>query len=212
MPPIDTLPSQFCWTKFGTEAGDEVDAIRARKESERRSGGGLFYWGIGNSVGPSLRLLVSQVREPEVLFTPMLSRPAYLDVNPASVASWRFGVGLDGVPHALRTGVVTSKSPVVNRARRHFALVCHSEDRLDVDLDYEGFTSSSVVNLRTGAQVGSSQVTSIVRRVPELGGGRPYRVAFRARLVAPYFLTLTSSSEPLGECESALPMQDALWA
>lgn len=212
MPPIDTLPSQFCWTKFGTEAGDEVDAIRARKESERRSGGGLFYWGIGNSVGPSLRLLVSQVREPEVLFTPMLSRPGELDVNPPRVSSWRFGVGLDGVPHALRAGVVTSRSPMENRPRRHFALVCHSGDRIDVDVNCEEFTSGSVVNLRTGAQVGSSQVTSVVRRIPETGGGRSYRVAFRARLVPPYFLTLVPSRESSGDRERALPMQDALWA
>jgi hypothetical protein len=44
------LPEAFVWTRFGTEAGQTIDRILARKEAERIANGGLFLWGIGNSV------------------------------------------------------------------------------------------------------------------------------------------------------------------
>jgi len=188
----DTLPEAFCWTKFGIEAGDDASAIRARKERERREGGGFFYWGIGSSIAPSLRLLTRQYAAPEILFTPMLSRPASVDVFPGRILAWRGGQGLDGLQHDLRSGVVTSRAPQQARPLRHFALVCASDDDLETDLSPVYFDPECVVNLRTGTRVGASQVTSVVRREqhPLAQSHGRYRVAFRAKLVPPYFLVL----------------------
>lgn len=187
------LPAQFCWTKFGTESGESVAAIRERKEQERLAGGGRFYWGIGGSVGPSVRSLLQRTPNPEVMFTPMLSRPASVDVAPARIRVWESGIGLDGEPHELIGAVVTSRQ---SRRSKHYALVCASDGPIDVDCPPVSFSRDSVVNLRSGTPVGSSQVTSVVRLregVPARGAG--YRVAFRARLVPPFFVTLTVETE-----------------
>lgn len=201
------LSPAFCWTKFGTEAGDEASEIRARKERERRAGGGVFYWGIGNSIAPSLRILTRLSVAPEVVFTPMLSRPAAVDVSPGRVVAWRGGQGLDGRKHEVRSGVVTSRAPGDMRPQRHFALVCASDDDLEKDLPPAYLDSDRLVNLRTGSRVGSSQVTSVVRQDgrSRTGSGRRYRIAFRARLVAPYFLVLT-------DVDGDIPGGDQRWA
>lgn len=44
------LPDYFVWTRYGTEGGEAAGSILARKEQERQRAGGLFLWGIGNSV------------------------------------------------------------------------------------------------------------------------------------------------------------------
>lgn len=197
MPTYDTsLPTEFCWTKFGAEAGESPTAIRGRKEKERTRNGGLFYWGIGNSIIPSLRLLLARVRAPEVLFTPMLSRPAIADSSPERVVAWRRGVGLDGEPHDLGASVVTSRAPLESSPRRHFALVCYSAEPLDAGPSSLSFSGSAVVNLASGSSVGASQVTSVVRQASARDRrGSEYTVAFCARLVAPYFLTLLEADE-----------------
>jgi hypothetical protein len=38
----------ICWTRMQSEAGQQLDAIMSRKELERRAGGGIFFWGVGN--------------------------------------------------------------------------------------------------------------------------------------------------------------------
>jgi uncharacterized transporter YbjL len=50
------LPEYFCWTKFGTEAGEVSHAIFGRKEIERRRNGGIFLWGI---VATSVPLIIA---------------------------------------------------------------------------------------------------------------------------------------------------------
>ncbi len=53
------------------------------------------------------------------------------------------------------------------------------------------FTANEVRNLSSGNVVGSSQVTSIVKIADSSkGGGARYSVAFRARLVEPFLITL----------------------
>ena len=190
------LPTMFCWTKYGTEAGETVESILQRKEEERQLNGGVFLWGIGNAIGPSIEQLLQATREPQVVFTPMLSRPAIKDVAPSSVGVWHRGVGIDGeevdLPMHSR---VTSR--ITDSGRPHYALVCRRVSPLKVAVLREsarpGFEASHVVNLRSGSRVGSSQVTSVVRRIAFASGqDRPsYKVAFTADLVAPYFIRLT---------------------
>jgi hypothetical protein len=40
----------FVWTRMQDEAGQTLHTIIRRKEAERASGNGEFWWGIGNSL------------------------------------------------------------------------------------------------------------------------------------------------------------------
>ncbi len=183
------LPAWFCWSKYGAEAGEEPEAILERKEHERRQCDGIFLWGIGNSIRPSLVDLLRRTAKPEVLFTPMFTAPSSQDVAPVSLRSWRSGIGLNGSRFRLPKGAVVTSKQVATRSR-HFALVCYSSEPLKTRPVCQ-FSAAQVRNLRSGAQVGSSQVTSVVQVVKgEPGEGRRYEVTIRARLVSPFFVTL----------------------
>jgi hypothetical protein len=186
-----SLPSAFCWSKFGSEAGEPSASIRARKEIERRRNGGLFLWGIGTSIRPSLLDLLRISPTPEVYFTPMLSRPASIDANPNALALWCGAIGIGGEDYSLPPySVVTSRRAPGQRDRKHYALVCRTCEPLDVNNVDVQIDSSQLCNLRTGSAVGSSQVTAVVRRQAASERGRLYRVAFRASLVHPFLLEL----------------------
>ena len=190
------LPSAFCWTKYGTEAGEDFGSILERKEHERAASGGTFLWGVGNAVGPSLEALVATTRRPKVIFTPMRARPAHRDVAPSVTAQWHRGYGLDGDPFEVpSTSRVTSR---FSESRSyHYALVCRSGEPLAVRATPTPyFAAHHVRNLRSGAQVAASQVTSVVQRVACALRWEPsaYQVAFTADLVAPYFIRLTERS------------------
>lgn len=187
------LPGMFCWSKFGAEAGEPATQIIERKEHERRQNGGVFLWGIGNSIRPSLTQLVQQCGTPEVLFTPMQSRPSERDVSPSEIYLWQDAIGMDGRPYLLPCfSAVTSRAPSRRAIARHFALVCMSDEPLRMLPAGDcRFSVGAVRNLRTGSEVGSSQVTSVVRFEPNASGqGRTYSVTFRAGLVYPYLATL----------------------
>lgn len=187
------IPDIFCWTKYGTEAGEHPAAILARKESERRANHGVFLWGIGNAIGPSVELLLEHTDQPQVVFTPMLSRPATRDVAPPRVAIWTGGIGLSGSPFDVPAhSVVTSRISPTGRA--HYALVCQSNGPLTRTAGRRAsFASSHVLNLRSGSRVGASQVTSVVRRIACALGLLPssYNVTFTVNLAAPYLVRLT---------------------
>lgn len=191
------LPQVFCWTKMGTEAGETLDAILERKEAERSRNGGLFLWGIGNSVGPGLRALLREDPTPEAIFTPMLTKPKSDDVAPARTVRWNRGIGIDGAPWPLPAGsLVTSRSDAGGLPKRHhYALVCWSDAPLTL-CDLGTLDSRYLRNFATGSEVGSSQVTSVVRTVEAAcTHGRCYSVALRCRLAFPFFVEL---SEPVG--------------
>lgn len=196
--PPTALPDAFCWTKYGTEAGEPIATILARKEAERLANSGIFLWGIGNAVGPSVAQLLSEYPKPQVVFTPMLSKAARQDVSPGRTARWFRGVGLDGREYALpEQTMVTSR---LSRAQAvHYALVCRTEESLirPPDRTAPVFSAADLCNLRSGARVGSSQVTSVVRKIACAVSSvmAPYRVAFSAELVEPYVVRLTEGVE-----------------
>lgn len=187
------LPKCFCWSRFGTEAGEPIDAILRRKELERRRNGGIFLWGIGNALGPSMRALLREVRGPEVVFSPIRSAPSAIDVSPSRVVTWGAGRDLDGAPVALpRWSIVTSRAPADVRSARHYALVCYADEPLELAAEPGTLTIGQLENLLTHRRVGASQVTAIVRCRKAATPGTVYSVAMRARLVAPYFVELTN--------------------
>ena len=187
-----SLPESFCWTRFGTEAGQPIDEILGRKEQERLANGGTFLWGIGNAVGPSIRELVRRTRCPEVLFSPVKSAPRLKDVSPPAVAAWTSAVTLEGDLYALpdRSLVTSAHDPAAPRDT-HYALVCFSSSPLVPSRGKKEIALVELRNLLSGRPVAASQTTAVVQRNPDCLVKEPgYEVAIRASLTPPYFLTL----------------------
>jgi hypothetical protein len=186
------LPECFCWTRFGTEAGESIESIFARKERERVANGGMFLWGIGNAVGPSVRELLRLVGSPEVLFSPIKSAARQTDVAPRMVVAWTSGVGLDGSLFCVpENSLVTSRHDPGSTREDHFALVCAASEPLTRFRSSDRINFTALRNLRTGRPVGASQVTAVVRTDRSTLTERPgYEVVIRADLAYPYLVRL----------------------
>jgi hypothetical protein len=184
------IPTAFCWTRFGTEAGETVDQILARKESERSANGGIFLWGIGNSVGRALVELARRVGDPQVLFSPIKSAPRPSDVSPRLVVEWRAAETIDGTKFPIPTTFQVRGGSATETMNARYALVCASDRPLETG-DHGTLHFEALRNLLSGNKLGSSQVTAVVERVSDDAGlSRAYPVAMSARLVSPYFVRL----------------------
>lgn len=182
------LPQAFCWTRFGSEAGQSIDEILRRKERERVANGGVFFWGIGNSISSGIRQLVLSTSGPEVLFSPIKGRARLVDREPSMVVGWAAAETMDGEPFELPPGtLVTSRG---GTGRAHYALVCFSDVPLCRSESGPSLGFDGLRNLLSGRPLGASQVTAVVSRNGGEGDGRQYTVPFRATLVAPYFVRL----------------------
>ncbi len=193
-PVPSSLPETFCWTKFGAEAGELPHSIFQRKELERRRNGGVFLWGIGQSIGPSLPDLLRATSTPEVLFSPIRTSAATRDASPTQVVVWCDAVGYDG--HKFRLpehSLVTSRIDPAHPRPGHYALICEAGSPI---LELAGkdhyLALNALRNLRSGTPLGASQVTAIVRRMRITSPTRAeYPVVARARLIYPYLVRLT---------------------
>jgi hypothetical protein len=184
------LPHAFCWTRFGTEAGEPIEAILERKNREREANGGVFFWGIGNSVAPALAALIAETHAPEVLFSPMRSRPRIVDVKPPRVVEWAGGETLSGEAFMLPSAARVTSRGHAAKLRPHYALVCLSSCELEIVAARGTLYLSALRNLLADTTVGASQVTAVVRQSTGPTTGPAYSVAFRAALVPPYFVRL----------------------
>jgi hypothetical protein len=191
------LPRFFCWTRFGTEAGEPIGHILKRKERERRRTSGLFYWGIGNSIAPALSELIRRCDRPEVLFSPIRSRPRPGDVRPPSLLVWRLGETLLGDRLDLPASVLVTSRGDPSTKSAHYALVCAAERPLILG-EFGEISLGALRNLLSGKPVGASQVTAVVEHVGEATADTPYPVALRASLVPPYFIRLHKPTAILG--------------
>jgi hypothetical protein len=189
-----SLPEAFCWTKFGAEAGELPLSIFQRKELERRRNKGVFLWGIGQSIGPSLPELLSVAPTPEVLFSPIKTAPAPRDTTPTQVVVWCDAIGYDGRRFKLpEYSLVTSRMDPARPRSGHYALVCEAGSPI-LEPRGEGYCLAveALKNLRSGTSLGASQVTAVVRRIEPTPLARSeYPVVARARLVYPYLVRLT---------------------
>lgn len=193
---LDQLPLIFCWTRFGVEAGQSVETILERKDLERKTTDGVFLWGVGTSIAPSLPELLEATASPEVLFSPIKGRPRSVDLNPNTVVRWRAAVTLHGEPMRFPDSVY-----VLSRPSRgsHYALVCRSVQPLRrVRLGL--LDIAALRNLVSGRSVGASQVTAVVSRLPHLEARTTFTVEMRAELVPPYFVRL---SDPIAHTPEA---------
>lgn len=190
------LPESFVWTRYGTEAGEDVNQIFARKDRERVRNGGVFVWGIGNSIANSARMFLweclAEGTAPLVVFSPMISPARVVDASPTAVVHWTRAHGIDGREWPLPTHtVVTSRGYCAKGPKvRHFGLVCESASGLAPTADGAQFYHSSLRNFISGASVGASQVTSVVKCIGG-GEGRRYTAALTCKLVYPYVVALT---------------------
>lgn len=190
------LPEVFCWTRFGTEAGETAAEIFERKERERCANGGTFLWGIGNAIGPSLLRLLAHTSKPKVIFSPMQSAPKARDVSPERVVRWLKGRTLEGdIIDLPRDSYVTSGHIAGSRLRRRYALVCDRSEPIR-HRELGRFYMGQLFNLASGCDVGSSQVTAVVGwEASRPATGPAYVVALRATLVHPYFVELAEPEE-----------------
>ena len=184
------LPEVFVWTRFGTEAGQPIDDIIERKECERRANGGVFLWGIGNNISPSLPMLLRSGQTPIVAFSPIKSKPRTVDQSPGKVAVWRRATTPTGTPYNLPSAsMVTSR--YASGKSKHFALVCKSDQPLTLGTVRETLHFESLVNAKSGSNLGFSQVTAVVRLGKNSAGEeRRYDVAIQCELAAPFVATL----------------------
>lgn len=193
---------------MGVEAGEALDGILARKEVERTACDGIFYWGIGSAVGPGLAGLVAEVEAPEVLFSLIKSPPRAVDRRPSHVVRWAGGRGLFGERVELPDAAcVTSRWNPLRPTTPRYALVCARESPLALD-EHGELRVAQLRNLRSGAPVGASQVTAVVRRTdgtPDGAAGSTYPVALRAFLVWPYVIRLTEPAPPIAAKSSLEP-------
>lgn len=183
-----------CWTKMQTEAGQGLDLILARKELERRTGNGLFCWGVGNAPSKVIPQLARANEEVDVFFSMMKSKPKPQDVEPGGVYVWRTFFDRDGVETALPPHlVVTSRSSTEGGPKRaHYALLCFSEQRLSLG-DHGPFDPASYRNAgENGGAVGSSQVTALLCQSKPVLETAPYRIAFSAKLIGGLWVKLGS--------------------
>lgn len=172
-----------CWSRMQAEAGQALEAIVRRKEMERRSGEGLFFWGVGNAPAVAAAALAKLGQPVRAVFLIMKSKQKDADVRPSGTVCWRRYVDLDGNLRLLpRHVLVTSRAETAGGTKsRHFALMCRSQEPLEIRRGVP-FDPSSFRNAGAGGgAVGASQVTALLRRIP---GAAPAASAYEANLTA----------------------------
>lgn len=201
------LPLVFCWTKIGAESGQSLEDIVRRKNLERECSGGVFSWGIGNSIGPALehacRMLTTDAVD--AVFTPMKAAPKAIDTAPQAIVMWRMYRGLSGPIHAVgRHMLITSRAHGASGVEKkgHYALICSSPTPLHASAGGTGVVDAdAVANVVSSNPVGHSQVTAVVEYRPGSTPvpSRSYPIAFRARLKLSRFVRLMAPVRLEGE-------------
>jgi hypothetical protein len=196
---------------MGAESGQVLEAILARKELERASNDGTFYWGVGNGLGDGPEVVAARERFPQVVFSAIRSLANLRDSQPSRVVMWLSssdpsGRSLPLPPYVLVTSRAHTQSGLPKQA--HFALLCRSDSNLtpvsDVELNF-----CALRNLRTGRPLGYSQVTAVVElpTADVAPSSTTYPVELVAKWQRPFVARLTSPvtlvSEELLEIESA---------
>lgn len=199
------MPARLiCWSRMQAEAGQELEAIVARKELERQVNGGVFMWGVGNAPGSEPARLAREGVHVDLILSVMKSKPKQRDQNPGGLLVWTRYIDERGKERELPAGsLVTSRAPEPGaRSRGHYALMAHCEQPLRLG-DLGSFNPAAYRNVGgRGAQVGSSQVTALLRlTAPDAVDHAGYRAAIRATLVGGYWVRL---AEPIGVTGSAL--------
>ncbi|MEG3177112.1 hypothetical protein U1872_12795 [Sphingomonas sp. RB3P16] len=207
---VGMVSERFCWTRMQSEAGEGLSRIVRRKDLERRSGNGLFFWGVGNAPSRAIPALVRTAAAIDVLFSVMKSKPKLRDVAPERVLVWQRYIDAEGTVRPIpRNVLVTSRA---GSRDFHYALICRSEVPLNV-ADEGPFDPAACRNYGAGGAVGASQVTALLERCAPDGSAN-YRIAMRARLTGSLWVKLIDPIELSGPARIALeeePADEAAW-
>ena len=210
--PAQCLGDYLCWTRMQAEAGQELSRIVQRKEAERRAGGGLFFWGVGNAPATSIPSLSKRAIPIPVIFSVMKSAPKLADAHPSAVVVWDAYIDSWGMERQLPDhALVLSRRDSPGGAKKvHYALVCHSPEPLTVRrgdaFNHRAFCNAS----ERGAPVGASQVTALVRHCGSTGQGADYEINMQAALTGSYWVRLTRPIQITSALEN-LPMDPCGW-
>jgi hypothetical protein len=181
--------TSFVWTKMGVESGEELAEIVRRKEEERQAGQGIFWWGIGNSLGSAVREHArAQGGSLPVLFSKMLGRAKSADVSPDLVWMWSKWEDEAGHAHDVPAYAKVISRGAASKAK-HYALVCHSAVPLKLEKGGERFDPTQC-RTPLGKAPGASQVTALLIGSPSGHTRGAYEVSFRATLVTPWAVKL----------------------
>jgi hypothetical protein len=205
------LPRHFCWTRMGAESGQAAETILARKELERASSDGTFYWGVGNALGDGPEAVASRERLPQVVFSTIRGVANPRDSRPSRVVMWLSWSGSSGrslslPPFVLVTSRAYTQSGLLKQT--HFALLCRSVASLNPVSDVE-LNFCAMRNLRTGRPLGYSQVTAVVEMSKGNVAARAtnYAVELVAKWQRPFVARLTNpvilAPEEISEIDSA---------
>ena len=175
------------------ESGELLDEIVRRKELERSSGEGLFFWGIGNALGERVGMLVGRTPRPTVAFSVMRGRPKPADSTPRDVFVWTGYKDSHGnvCPLPDHVLLLSRGTTVSGIKKRHYALVCRSGEPLHL-CERGTIHLGQFRNIGSTSKVGASQVTAILEHAAGEEGGLAYNVNLTANLVAPYFVHLAA--------------------
>lgn len=182
----------LCWSRMQSEAGQGLEAIVSRKELERRTGNGLFLWGVGNAPATAISALARIGHPVPIVFSIMKGRPKAVDVAPARTVAWRRYLDSSGVERALpANAIVTSRADSQKGVKRsHYALMCFSKDPLVLRRGTP-FDAAAFRNVGgAGAPVGNSQVTALLRKVAQPSAATDYEANIRAWLTESYWVRL----------------------
>ena len=196
---------------MGAESGQALETILARKELERASSDGTFYWGVGNGLGDGPGAVEARERLPQVVFSTIRGVANPRDSRPSRVVMWLSSSGSSGrslplPPFVLVTSRAYTQSGLLKRA--HFALLCRSVSSLSPVSDIE-LNFCAMRNLRTGRPLGYSQVTAVVEMSKGSVAARStnYAVELVAEWQRPFVARLTNPvtlvPEELLEIDSA---------
>jgi hypothetical protein len=186
-----------CWSRMQAEAGQSLETIVARKELERQAGDGVFLWGVGNAPAAVTSLLAKAKMPVRAIFSIMKSRPKAIDLAPGRVVVWRRYIDANGMERPLPGhALVASRGDSAGGAKRfHYALMCKSDEPLELRRG-EKFDPMSYRNAGgNGAPVGSSQVTALLRRVKHIDGPSAYEANITAWLTESYWVRLVDPVE-----------------
>lgn len=192
------LPPTFCWTKIGTESGEELPTVVLRKEWERRLGGGRFLWGIGQSLGSSAQIAAHRMGSLIALFSPVSSKPKTFDRKREDALLWNAWIDANGQvrqlpPHTFIASRATL--PSGRRRESHYALVCSSPTELSMGTRLRVYPDH-LRSVSTGKPLGAAQGAAVVDCIGRAGeqAGKSYPLALSVELEAPYFVRLTQPS------------------
>src|SRR3954453_23538599 len=131
----------FVCTRMQAYSGLPVTEVVKRREAERLSGRGVFWWVIGNSLGSKIYEIAKwNDGSLPVLFSLMLSKPNKADLMPANICIWNAWKDRNGDIHDIPEHVLGWSREIEPEQKLH-ALVCQSDTPLAIS-DHGPFAPS----------------------------------------------------------------------